>query len=687
MGKRYNNGPSRPRNVIIFLFCLIFIAGAAQAEVLRVEISSRVPVLNGKIYGEFGSYEMISGTVFFGFDPANPMNSGVVDLELAPRNANGLVEANANFVVLQPTDPIKNRGTALVEVSNRGGKFSLRYFNRTTSRTVDAEDPGSFGNEMLMREGFTVIWIGWQYDVPERENILRLIVPRVRNIDGTPIYGLVRSDWTVDRPEKSLLISHRNHIAYPVCDPEHEDNVLTVRDGRETPRRVIPRTEWEFAREENGNVTPDNSYIYLRSGFVAGNIYELVYRAKNPAVVGLGLAAIRDIISYAKYNKEAVFPVKYGIAAGVSQTGRFLRHFLYQGFNTDEKNRRVYDGLMIITAGAGRGSFNHRFAQPSRDAHRYSAFFYPTDIFPFSSKVQQDSDTWQSDGLLAHPFDPENTAKTFYINTGYEYWGRAASLIHTTPEAAKDVEPEDHERIYHLSSGQHYVGRFPPRSTGTKNIINAFRGNHLDFSVNYRSLLIRLTEWVESGKLPPQSRYPRIDNGTLVNINDLNYPFLPGVSFPQTIHVAYRADYGPRWFSGIVDFQPPKLRRPFTSKVSQIDKFGNEIAGIRNVELRVPLATYMPWNLRTGFAGGSHELTDFTGTFIPLPRTNGEKNETGDPRPSLDTLYGSREVYLSEVTNATRELISEGFLLDEDLEYVVGRAGRYWDWIHSSMVK
>ncbi len=658
--------------LLLTLLLLMTLAPVARAEVLRLDVETREPVLGGKTFGDYGPYEVIRGRITFGFDPANPMNARLVDLGLAPRNADGLVEARANFIALKPVDPARGRGVALVEVSNRGGRFSPRYFNRATN---DAP----FGDELLMRMGLTVVWIGWQYDVPLRENILRLHVPRAKNLDGSAIIGLVRSDWTVDEPADELPASHRNHIPYLVADRDHPDNVLTVRDGRDAPRRIIPRDQWEFVIKKTNTALGDEMTIRLDGGFEAGKLYELVYQAKDPALVGLGLAAIRDVISYAKYDDASVFPVRYGLAAGVSQTGRFLRHFLYQGFNTDEAGRRVYDGLMIITAGAGRGSFNHRFAQPSRDAHRYSAFFYPTDIFPFTSRVQ--TDQGRSDGLLAHLHNPEHAPKTFYINTGYEYWGRAAALIHTTPDGTADVEPLETERIYHLSGGQHFAWRFPPPPGTQIGEAPAYRGNPLDFSVNYRALLARLVEWVEDDKTPPPSAYPRRDDDTLAPFSEVSFPSIPGLPFPEVMHTAYRADYGPRWHDGIVDHQPPVLDETFPTLVSQVDDFGNEVAGVRNVELRVPLATYTPWHLRASLPGGNGELTDFFGSYSPLPRTDAEQQRRGDARPSIASLYAGRTAYLARVKTEANTLIDEGFLLPDDLDRVMNRAATYWDWI------
>ncbi len=670
---------------MLYRLCFLLLAvlagtAPARSEVVRVEIDSRMPVLGGQSFGAHGPYEVARGRLYFSFDPANPMNAQIVDLQRAPRNSAGQVEAWTTFVALRPMSPDNARGIALVEVSNRGDKFSPHYFNRAASANLNPGDPNAFGDALLMRLGLTVIWIGWQFDVPDRPGVLRLHVPRARHVNGSPITGLVRSDWTVDSPVASLGLAHRGHRAYPVSNPQDPANILTVRDGREAPRHVISRDRWRFARLKNGRRVPNAAHIMLDGGFKAGKIYELVYRAQDPAVLGLGLAAIRDVISYAKYDKSSIFPAQLGLAVGVSQTGRFLRHFLYQGFNTDEKGRRAYDGLMIITAGAGRGSFNHRFAQPSRDGHRTSAFFYPTDLFPFTSATQFDALQWRSDGLLAHLADRKHAPKTFYINTGYEYWGRAASLIHTTPDGAADVAPLSHERIYHLASAQHFVDAFPKATDRLRNA-TAYRGNPLDFSGNYRALLVRLVDWVETDTTPPPSAYPTHTDGTLVAPMDVAFPAIPGVSVPQTIHVAYRADYGPRWSEGIVDVQPPRLGPSFPSLVAQVDRLGNERGGVRNVELRAPLATYTPWSLRTGYAGNPNELADFVGTVIPLPRTKAERQASGDPRPAIETLYESRQAYLNQARRELEDLIRSGFMLADDLDHAQRRAGRTWDWV------
>lgn len=668
------------RYILPLLFSIVLLP-SSFARVLEVNITSRSPILNGKAWGKTGGYEILKGTITYGLDPDKAANQRVVDLYLAPRNADGLVVATGNLVVVQPLDRSKGNGMAMVEVSNRGGKFTPSYFNQATkSRELLPDDPAYWGDGLLLEQGMTLIWVGWQFDVPIDEHTLRLEVPKVRQKDGRPIYGWVRSDWTVDAPADYLSLGHRMQTGYPAVDLESAEHRLTVRDGRDAPRVLVPRENWSFARLEDEQIVSDAKYIHLKGGFTAGKIYELVYKAKDPVVVGMGLTAIRDVLSYAKYDASCPFPVKYGIAAGVSQTGRFLRHFLYQGLNTDEAGRQVYDGLMIITAGAGRGSFNHRFGQPSRDAHRYSAFFYPTDVFPFTGTEQKDPFTDREDGLFNGMRVEEHLPKIFYVNTGYEYWARAASMIHISPDGQKDIPPAENERIYHIASGQHFVDGYPPReSRQLGESIPAYRGNPLQFKPNYRALLLHLNDWVIQDKEPPKSKYPRIQEEELVSKEALAFPQLSGLAAPTVIHHAYQVDYGERWYTeGIVDQQPPLLGYAYPALVPQVDNLGNELGGIRNVEIRVPLATYTPWSLREGMAGEAHELADFRGMYIPFARTEQERSARNDPRPSIARLYPNKERYLAKVEAALTDLIAAGFVLEKDRSFVQSQAMKHW---------
>lgn len=671
--------PLRSSPVWTLLLGALFLApSTAVGEIIRVVVEHRELVLDGLAFGDIGPYEKLVGRIYFAFDPESPANRRIVDLGYAPLNGDGRVEAYAEFMVLQPVEPGRRRGVIWLEVSNRGGKASLRYFNRAASGSLNPTTADHFGDGLLMREGITMMWVGWEWDVPDREGLLRLHVPFARRVDG-PIRGLARADWTVDAAAEVLELSHRGHRAYPAADPTDEANVLTIRDGREAPRTVVPRDQWTFLAPSEGPDIGRLTRIRVDGGFQAGKIYELVYRAQDPRVAGLGLAVIRDVASYAKYELGSVFPAEYVVAFGVSQTGRFLRHYLYQGFNTDEEGRKALDGMLVHSAGAGRGSFNHRFGQPSRDAHRYSAFFYPTDLFPFTSRTQTDAVTGWSDGLLAATPE-DDRPKVFFTNTGYEYWGRAASLIHTSPDGTHDIRPLASERIYHLASGQHFVGAFPPGDDARIGDAEVYRGNPLNFLLHLRALSLRLVDWVTEDREPPPSAYPTVADGTLVAPAAVAFPPIPGVILPGVIHVAYRARYGDRFAGqGIVDIQPPELGPAFPSLVSQVDGFGNELAGIRAVEIRVPLATYTPWNLRAGYGAAEDELTDFVGTWIPLPRTERERLANGDPRPSIEVLYGDRDSYLERVHQAAGQLTVQGLLLPEDVPVVMERAEAMWD--------
>lgn len=674
--------PADHRSHLFRLLPLFLIAAGApaHAEVAGISIEERVVVLDGHEFGPAGAYEKLTGSLRFSLDPAGDANQAIVDLGLAPLNAAGRVTASADFMVLQPVDSERRRGVALLEVSNRGGKASLPYFNDGRRSANDPSVAEDFGDGLLMREGLTVIWVGWQHDVPDVSGLLRLDAPIATGEDGKPLEGLVRSDWVVDERVQTLALGHRDHRTYAPSDTDDPRNLLTARNEREGARRVVSRDTWYFADAAANEADKGATHIHAPEGFEPGHIYELVYVAQDPRVVGVGLAAVRDTMAYAKHNPKSPFRVERGVAFGVSQTGRFLRHFLFQGFNVDEQGRRVFDGMLIHSAGAGRGSFNHRFAQPSRDAHRYSAFFYPTDLFPFSSHTQRDPETKQQDGLVEAYGSRRDLPRIFYTNTGYEYWGRAASLLHMRVSGRRDLPPMRNERLYHFASAQHYVEPWPPEDRFWLNGTPAWTGNPLDFLVNLRALLVRLVGWVADDQSPPASDYPSIGRGTLVPPGELDLPELPGLRPPRAPHVAYRADYGAGWKDGIITRQPPDLESAYPVRVPQVDDIGNELGGIRNVAIAVPLATYLPWSLRRGLTNPG-EMADFHGTFIPLAVTDDEAERNDDPRPSIESLYPNREVYLDDVGAAARALVERGYLLEQDVERVTADAAERWDWV------
>jgi hypothetical protein len=653
----------------------ILAASTASAEVVRIEVQSRSDVAGSQSFGAAGAYEKLTGRIYFAVDPALAANRIITDIDKAPRNSAGKVEFSADFYVLKPKEIGKGNGAVLYEVSNRGGKGMLGFFNHAAGST-DPTTVEQAGDGFLMRQGFTLLWIGWQFDVPDRPGLVRLY-PAVASDNGRPIRGLVRADFVVTEREAEHSLADRDHRAYVVVEPDAAENVMTVRDSVEGPRRIVPRDQWQFS--------PDGTRVTLTRKFEPNKIYEVVYTAENPPLVGLGAAAIRDTIAMLKYGSASAWSIPSraitrATAFGISQSGRFLRTYLYYGFNRDEADRKVFDGVIAHVAGAGRGSFNHRFAQPSRDGHPYLNFFYPTDIFPFTDAAQTDSETGLTDGLLTHATPPELRPKVFYTNSEYEYWGRAASLIHTTADGRADAPLMDNVRVYLLTAGQHGPAGFPPAQT-----IGQQKNNPLDYRYAMKALLLAMDRWTAQGTPPPPSRYPKIADGTLVVADGLKFPRIAGVTTTTAVHKAYRVDYGPRFTrEGIVTIEPPKVGHAFPILVPQVDADGNGVAGIRMPDLTVPLATYTGWNLFNARSGPTDVVSSMQGSYIPLARTAADRKRTSDPRASIDERYHAKDDYVAKVAAAAKELVTQGYLLDEDVAVIGANAARHWDYAMAS---
>jgi hypothetical protein len=618
------------------LALLLLSAALACAGVTRVDVASRADY-------SVANYERITGKVYFAVDPKLAANQIITDIALAPRNDKGLVEFSADLEVLRPKT--KSNGTALVEISNRGGKGMVNMF--------DLGGRGEPGDSLLFDQGFTLVWIGWEWDIPNREGLLKLYAPVINGITG-----LVRSEITVDKRATSESLGDRAQVPYAVADPDSA--TLTVRDGVNGKRTTIARDQWKFS--------PDLTHVEYASGFEPARIYEVVYTAKDPAVVGLGPAAVRDYVSYIKQHGE----VQRAIGFGVSQSGRFLRTFLYYGFNADEHGQRVFDGVWAHVAGAGRGSFDHRFAQPSRDGHPLLNLFYPSDIFPFTDDSETDGGI--TDSILARARKDGVVPKIFYSNGAYEYWGRAASLITTSPDGKKDVPPAPETRVYFIAGAQHGANAQPVK-TVTQN-----RANPTDYRFAMRALLMDMNSWVTNGAAPPDSKIPRVGKDELVAPGALNFPKVPGIALPKEPYLAWHLDFGPDFRSkGIVAYDPPRIGKAFPILVPQVNSDGNETAGIRLPEQIVPLATYTGWNLRDPKIGAPDVIYNMVGSFIPFARTKAEREASGDPRPSIEERYRDKAEYLRKVREAAVALTGTGFLLKQDVDKVEAKASARWD--------
>ncbi len=666
--------------VLVMLAFLLMLASPVEARVTRIAIEKRELLNRGHSLGLSGPYERIYGTVYFALDPALLQNKSIVDLARAPRSSQGEVECCADLVVIKPVNITRSNGRLFYEVPNRGQMSLLRSFNIASFKS-SAPDPITEPiYASLMRQGYVIAWMGWQWDLPlERTDLLRMQIP-IATEEGKPITGLVRAQIIVPRRISTHSLGDNYHVPYPPLDPGSSENVLTVRNFRLDPPEVVPRDKWRFGGE--------GLSIVLDEGFEPGRIYEVVYRSRNPRVVGCGLAGTRDVVSFLKYEASQANPfmidgrpaIRHALGVGVSQTGRFLRHFLYEGFNEDESGRRVFDGLFIQAAGAARGSFNHRFAQPSRAGFQHNAVFYPTHLFPFTDLPQTDTITKATAGLLDRTIDRGVVPKIFYVNSSFEYWNGAASLIHTDPKGSHDVKIPETTRIYLVSSTAHLPGAFPPEQFANPQYLGAAPANPIVHSHLVQALITALDTWVVNDVEPPASHYPRIADGTLVTPVQVTFPMIPGVRSPLKVNDARHLYFGGRFHLGIIDREPPQVGEPHGVLVPAVDVNGNDQAGVRLPEVEVPLATLTGWAYRDPRIGAPTEMAGIVGSYFRFPRSPAERKRTGDPRRSIEERYHSREEYLGAITKAALDLIKRRLLLAEDLPDVLARAVKHYDW-------
>ncbi len=664
----------RSRTAFLTVFIVAGLASVLRARVVRVEITSREDVLTAE--RTVIPYERITRRVYFAVSVTNTHNRSIVDLDKAVNLKNGEVEFWSDFFLVRPKDMRRGNGTMLLEIPNRG-----------RSRIISLVDGGSWdlsssaGDAWLLAQGFTVASLGWQWDAAG-ENPLHLDAPIARD-HGKAITGLLRGDVMLSMPMEDiplghLIIGNIGGSEYPVAAPDDNHNVLTVRDTRSSSRTVIPRTQWQFAHRVADKLEPNNRYIHLDGGFQPGKIYEYVYVVADPVIAGLGFAAVRDFASYVKHDKDAVAPVARVIGEGISQNGRFLRDYLYQGFNADEQGRIALDGVLAHVAGAGRGSFNYRFAQPSRDAQPTSSVFFPTDIFPFTDLPEVDPATDERAGLLDRVADEKVVPKIFFSNTSYEYWGRAASLIHTTADGKRGLPISANVRIYHYTGLQHFSGPFPPER-GKGDLMGQQPQSPLPVRYFWRAMIHNMDEWVRGTAAPPESRYPIITDGTLVTLAQYAFPAIPHVERPHEANEAWHLDFGPGWRDGILSIQPPKVGAPFTVLVPQVDADGNERAGVRLPEITVPLATYASWNLRNPAIGAPDQRVSFEGSYLPFAKTAEERKRAGDPRKAIAERYRGREEHLMKYAKALEQLVLQRYILAKDRGALMRLGEQEWD--------
>ncbi len=618
------------RYIALILFSLLA-APTAQAELVELKILKREPFAGGKVFGDVGPYEQITAIARFAIDPADARNRPIIDLDLAPKNAAGKVEFAADVVILAPKDLAKGNGAIFYDVNNRGNKLALGMFNRPPGGpSPDAKNPS--GDGFLMRKGYTVIWSGWIGELLPGDGRLLLQAPQARK-KGKLVKGIVRQEMSTDTRVKSMPLSRRpNHGSYPPTQAGEANAVLTKRGMEKDERVVMPMEKWKLVRmpmrevKEGVPGTLPEIRLAIEGGFEPGVLYELTYEGEGSLVQGVGFASVRDLISFLRHDGSDKNPLRKtngklaidrAFAFGVSQSGRFLRHLLYEGFNEDTQGRIVFDGLMPHVAGGGLGFFNHRFAQPNRHNGQHEDHLYPGDIFPFTYGPATDPFTKKTDSILGAYQKSKTQPKIMHTQTAAEYWHRSGSLVHTDPLGTKDADIPDHVRIYSFGGTQHGPAAFPPGKGISDNY-----ANFGDYRPLVRALLIALDEWVREDKAPPASIYPHFADGYLVapTAKAVEFPKLPGVRFPTVIQQPSYNDYGPTFASKrIITIEPPKVKGTYKVLVPKGDADGNDLGMLLPPEVAAPLGTFTGWNLRrkeAGADGGADELARF---LHPVP--------------------------------------------------------------------
>ena len=651
---------------------------------IRIQMEGREPFAGGAIFEGVGTYERLWGSAGFRVDPEDPAFGKIVDLDKAPRDSSGLVDYSADFYILSPMDPSRGNRRLLFDVANRGNKRVLQFFNDG----VHSNAPSTLahaGNGFLMRRGYTVAWCGWQGDLLAGDGRLTMRLPTATE-QGEPITGPVRTEFIAEEPGiLSVPLSANDYTeGYPAVSLDTNLATLTRREYEADERAPIPPDRWQFARSEDGRPVPSAGHFYLPEGFEPGWIYELVYTAGDPAVLGLGFTAVRDFVSFLLHGEadddgtpnplggpDAGLEAAYGW--GRSQSGRFLREFVYRGFNEDAQGRRVFAGIAPHVSGGGRVVLNCRFAQPGRYPRQHSDHVYPSDQFPFAYHVIDDPLTGRRDGILKRP---ETDPLVVHTQTSAEYWERRGSLVHTDAHG-NDLGEQEGVRVFLFAGSQHNADPLEGAQAGPHRHLS----NPLNTTPLLRALLDALDDWATNGTPPPESQVPTRASETAVPaaVAAGGFPEVPNVTHPTEPSRLFVQDHGPEFDLGIISEEPPSIdhTREYAVLIPHVDADGNEVPGVRTPDVEVPLATYTGWNFRPEGAAGE-ALAGLTGSYLPLATTKAERQAFGDPRPSVEERHRSRAHFVRQVALAAQALVERRLLLGEDADRYVKAAEAAW---------
>ncbi|MDB5391109.1 MAG: hypothetical protein JWM11_6755 [Planctomycetaceae bacterium] len=655
---------------LIAVFALVMLTSSrTSAELVRWEITSRQPYAEGRQFGATGAYERIAGKVHFELDPNAAPNALIVDLRYAPLNARGRVEFWGDLLILAPADLTKSNGTVLYDVNNRGNKTALSFFNN-----------GDPGDGFLMQHGFTVVWSGWDGELLPNSDKLRMSPPVAKD-HGKPLTGPVRCEIIANSLTKRMVVNWDAHGSYRPTEAGLKAATLTVRERPDDPRVPLARDKFQIHVTDLPSDSPTQLpkvELEFPDGLQPGLIYELIYEAQDPLVHGVCFAEVRDLIAALKHGGGDKHPFgehspqhfKRALGFGVSQSGRFLREFLQSGFNADEQGRIVFEGLMPHVAGGGLGSFNHRFAQPTRHVNQHDHHDYPGDRFPFTYGTQTDSLSGRTDGILKRATETKTVPKVMHTQSAGEYYTRSGSLVHTDPTGEHDAELPDTVRVYAFGGTQHGPAGWPPAKG-----VGKYFSNPGDYKPLLRALLLSMNDWVQDKKLPPPSLYPKIADGSLVRLDAAQKAFvtIPGVEFPKVVQQPPFLDFGPRWYSDrIPDVQPPVQKGQYQVLVPRPGTDGNETSStLLPPDVAIPLGTHTGWNLRRADVGAENELVSLGGAYIPFAVTKKEREIAGDPRLSLEERYGTYKGYIDKLEAKCGELAREGYILRDDVPRII----------------
>jgi hypothetical protein len=648
------------------------LAGTVHAAVERIEITERVPFAPGVKFGEAGEYEKLRGVAHFALNPKAAANLPIVDLKRAPRDKRGMVRFSSEFVLLRPVSG--KTGTLVYDVNNRGNIAMLGQINGKSPKNNDPASAEDAGDGFMMRHGFSMLFSAWTWDVAPQAAGARPLVFKPPVVKG--VRGMVANEFIVNAAADVATYAGMRGLTYEPATPNDPEAVLTERTRQGDMRRPLDRQRWEFVAPEQAG---GPGRIKLEGGFQPGTIYEVRYVAKDPRVTGAGLAGIRDLLAWFRDNPvEGATPPKTVLVFGISQSARLIGRMMHDGLNVDEQGRLAFDGAFLQVPGAGGSAgFNSRFVQPTRHPSMLEEHDYPADSFPFTSTPSRDPVTGRVASTLDRAKDKHGRLPKIVIaNTSTEFWNRGASLLTTAPDGVGDVPPAANVRVYGLMGAQHYVGRSRTRAPFSACVSTT---NHY---LPMRALMLALDAWASKGTAPPNSAYPRLDDGTLVSVESYRktFPAVPGIAPPEQNLRQPRLDHGARFLSqGIADHVPPAQKMAFETRVPAPDADGNDRGGVRLVEMQAPLGTHTGWNLRAPETGFGWATSRFDGSFVPFARTEAERKAANDPRPSLEARYADRAAFMAATRAAAERQVAARLLLQEDLERIVAERGALYD--------